>query len=83
MTIFGMKELIEKLEVLRWTHMFLCPLPVMYSEAMLHFYKNFKVLKDSTMSSEVREVDLVLDPKLMGEILNVPVEDFDTYVRCE
>lgn len=35
------------------------------------------------MNSRVREVNLVLDVKLLVEILNVPVEGFDTYMRCE
>lgn len=55
----------------------------MYGEAMLHSYKNFKVLEDGTVSSEVRGVNLVLDVKLLAEILNVPVEGFDTYVKHE
>lgn len=59
------------------------PLTVMYGEAMLYFYKNFKMLDDGTLSYEVRGMDLVLNFKLLGEILNVPVEGFDTYVRHE
>lgn len=35
------------------------------------------------MSSKVRGVGLVFDVKLLGKILNVPVEGFDTYVRRE
>lgn len=72
--MFKMKELMDKLRVHGWTHLFLCPLSVIYSEAMLHFYKNLNMLEDGTMSFEVRGVDLVLDAKLLGEILNVPVD---------
>lgn len=55
----------------------------MYGQAMLHFYKKFIVPEDGTVSSKVKGVDLVLDVKMLGVILNVPVEGFDTYVRCE
>lgn len=41
------------------------------------------MLDDGIVSSKVRGVDLVLDAKLLGEILKVPVEGFDTYVRRE
>lgn len=81
--MFDIKELLEKIENQGWTHLFVCPLPVMYGEAMLHFYKNFKVLEDGTVSSKVRRVDLVLDTKLLEKILIVPVEGFDTYVLGE
>lgn len=66
-TLFGMKELMEKLKIHEWMHLFLCPLVVIYGEAMLHFYKNFRVLEDGRMNSEVRRVDLVLDVKLLGK----------------
>lgn len=83
MNLFGVKKLMEKLENQGWTHIFLCPLLVMYGQAMLHFYKKFIVPEDGTVSSKVKGVDLVLDVKMLGVILNVPVEGFDTYVRCE
>lgn len=73
----------EKLEVQGWTHLFICPLPIIYGEIMLHFYKNFKVLEDGTMSTKIRGVDMVPDTKLLREILNVPVEGFDTYMKRE
>lgn len=53
----------EKLDIRGWMHLFWCPLPVMYGESMLHFYKNFKVLEDGTVRSKVRVVDLVHDEK--------------------
>lgn len=63
--------------------MFLFPLLVMYGEAMVHFYKNCRVLDDGTMSVEVKGVELVLAAKLLVEILKVPMEGFDTYVTHE
>ncbi|OIT27548.1 hypothetical protein A4A49_21302 [Nicotiana attenuata] len=83
MTMFGIKELLEKMKVHGWTHLFLFSLPIMYGEAMLHFYMNFKLLENDQVSIKVREVNLVLDAKILGEILNVPTEVFDTYVRHE
>lgn len=53
--MFGMKELLEKLEVQGWTHLFLCIFLAMYGEATLHFYMNFKVLENGQVSTEVRE----------------------------
>lgn len=50
---------------------------------MLHFYKNFNVQEDGTLSFDVRGMHPVLDAKLLGEILNVLLEGFDTYVRRE
>ncbi|XP_075092293.1 anaphase-promoting complex subunit 11 [Nicotiana tabacum] len=47
-TMFGTKEL---LEVQGWTYLFLCSLTVIYGEAMLHFYMNFKVLENDQLSS--------------------------------
>lgn len=35
------------------------------------------------MSTKVRGVNLLLDAKILGEILNVSVEGFDTYVKHE
>lgn len=55
----------------------------MYGEALLHFYMNFKVLENEIVSTEVRGVNLVLDAKILGKILNVPVEGFNTYVKYE
>lgn len=78
--MFDMKELLDTIENQGWTHLFVCPLPVMYGEAMLHFYKNFMLLEDDTIRAEVSGVDLVLDANMLGQILNVPMNDFDTYV---
>lgn len=61
-----MKEPLEKLEFQKWTNIFLCPLPFMYFDA-IHFYKNFKVLEDGTVSLEVNGVDLDIDAKVAGE----------------
>lgn len=41
------------------------------------------MLDDRTVISEVKGVDLVLDATLLGWILNLHVEGFDTYVQCE
>lgn len=82
-TMFGMKQLLEKLEVQGWTHLFLFPLYVMYCEAMIQFYMNFKVQENDIVSTKVRGLNLVLDAKILGEILNVLVERFDTYVKHE
>lgn len=75
--MFGMKELVEKLKHQKWTCLFMCPFPMMYDKVMLHFYSNFKLLEDGTMSSMVRRVDLVLNAELLGEILRVHVNGFD------
>lgn len=78
-----MKELPEKLKYQKWIHLFVCPLPVMYREAMIYVYKNFKLLEDSLVSFGVRRVDLILNTEILGNFLKVPVNDFDTYVRRE
>lgn len=58
--MFRIEELLEKLKNQKWTNLFLCPLYVMYGIVMLHFYKNFKLLEEGTVSTEVRGIDLVL-----------------------
>lgn len=81
--ILRMKELLEKLECQKWTHLFLCPLPMIYGKAILHFYKNFKLLKEGTMITKVRGMDLVLNAAFVEEFLRVHVNEFDTYVQRE
>lgn len=73
--------MLERIENHTWTHLLLCPLPVIYGEPMIYFYKNFKVLEDETVNTEVRVVNLVIDAKLQGEIYSVLMDGFDTYVR--
>lgn len=55
----------------------------MYDEVMMHFYKNFKLLENGTVHTEVRRVDVVLDVDLLREILRVHMNGFNMYARRE
>lgn len=79
--MFVMKDLMERTENQKWTHLLLCIFSVMYGEAMLHFYKNFKALDDYKVSSKIKGEGLVLDAKMLGHILNMSVDEFYTYMR--
>lgn len=49
---------------------------------MLHFYKNFKLLEDGIVSSEVREVTWFV-MLICFDIHDMPMNGFVTYVKSE
>lgn len=52
----SMKELVEKLEFRKWTHLFLNSLPEVYEGEVSQFYSNFQLLEENTMNSTIKRV---------------------------
>lgn len=76
-----MKELVEKLKFQKWTHIFIGAVPVNNEEEVCQFYSNFQLLENNTMSTTVKGVEVTFNDEKLIQILRVPTNEFDTYVK--
>lgn len=67
----------------QWAHMFLCPIPVVHEEEVCDFYSNLQLLKDETLSTMVKGVELTFNAEALGQILRIPTNGFDTYIKWD
>lgn len=75
----GISELVAKMLVQGWAHLFVCLLPMVYEIEVVEFYVNFEELDGVSISTSVLGIPIVLDAAHLGQLLPDSLAGFEDY----
>ncbi|MCD7449777.1 hypothetical protein HAX54_001514 [Datura stramonium] len=75
----GIDKLIDIICFQGWSHLFACPLPMVYESEMVEFYMNLEVLDEETIIIFVLEVLIVFDIVGLEQLLHVHIKGYAEY----
>ncbi|XP_009614605.1 uncharacterized protein [Nicotiana tomentosiformis] len=76
----GMAQLVEKLELQGWRHMFVKAFPLVCVPDVVKFYVNFQ-FDEKVVKSNIRGLEMEFDIEELGMFLNIPSLGFDNYLK--
>lgn len=68
-----MRDLVD-VKLQGWTHLFECPVPVLYEKEVRNFYYNMQLTGDGSLNTMVNGYLFHLSEEILGEILQVPTK---------